>query len=49
MSLLGRFFGRRKAKQFESWEKTVAAHIFQPVQETRRYLENSEYLLPKDK
>ncbi len=48
MSLLGKFFHRTKTKPFEPWEKTPTAKIPQFMQDTRRYLENSAYQLPKD-
>lgn len=42
------FLRRRKAKQFDPWEKTAATSKGQQAQDTRRYLEDSPYLLPKD-
>ena len=41
------FLRRKKAKQFE-WDKVTTA-VKQPAMTTRRRLENSDYLLPKDK
>jgi len=42
------FLRRKKKKQFDPWEKTAAASMDQQAQDTRRYLEDSPYLLPKD-
>jgi SAM-dependent methyltransferase len=42
------FLRRKKAKQFQ-WDKVTTAVMEQPPRETRRRLENSDYLLPKDK
>lgn len=42
------FLRRNKAKQFNLWEKTATAGIDQHAQDTRRYLEDSPYMLPKD-
>src|SRR5579885_191602 len=48
-SMVPFWFGRRKkAKQFDPWEKAPTANIPQPIQDTRTYLENSDYQLPKD-
>jgi SAM-dependent methyltransferase len=49
MSLLGNIFGRSKPKAFDRWERTPTAKLPRPMQETRRYLTNSNYLLPKDR
>jgi SAM-dependent methyltransferase len=42
------FFRRKKQASFNSWEKAQTAKIPQPVQDSRKYLENSDYQLPKD-
>src|SRR5579885_3625661 len=42
------FVRRNKRKQFDPWEKTATANIPQPVSDTRAYLEDSDYQLPKD-
>lgn len=42
------FLRCKKAKQFDPWEKTVTAGMDQLAQNTRRYLADSDYLLPKD-
>src|SRR5579885_2676382 len=42
------FVRRDKRKQFDPWEKTATANIPQPVSDTRAYLEDSDYQLPKD-
>jgi SAM-dependent methyltransferase len=43
------WFLRRKNKPaFDPWEAATTAKIPQPVQDTRRYLEDSTYQLPKD-
>jgi SAM-dependent methyltransferase len=47
--MLHQLFRRKKhASAFASWEKEATAHIPQPVHESRTYLENSDYQLPKD-
>lgn len=49
MSLLGKIFGRPKPPTFDTREEhTPPAKILPPMQNTRRYLANSEYLFPKD-
>src|SRR5262245_40784850 len=48
MSLLGRLFGRHQSRPFEQWERAMTAKIPQPLQDSRRYLEGSDYQLPKD-
>ena len=43
------FFRRKKQENsFNPWEKAPTAKIPQPVQDSRSYLENSDYQLPKD-
>src|SRR5579883_1826690 len=42
------FFRRKKQTSFDSWEKVTTAKIPLSVQDTRRYLEDSTYQLPKD-
>ena len=43
------FFRRKPTKPFDLWEKTRAAGTSQPnLGDTRRYLDESVYLLPKD-
>jgi SAM-dependent methyltransferase len=42
------FLRRRKTRQFDPWEKTTTAKMSQPVSDTRAYLEDSDYQLPKD-
>ncbi len=42
------FLRRKKAKRFQ-WDKVTTAVMEQPTRDTRRRLENSDYLLPKDK
>jgi len=42
------FFRRKKYAPLDPWEKVTTAKIPQPVQDTRKYLENSDYQLPKD-
>jgi ubiquinone/menaquinone biosynthesis C-methylase UbiE len=48
MPFLRGVFQRTKAKQFEPWERVAAASMGQLSQETRRYLTESAYFLPKD-
>ncbi len=48
MSLFGKIFRRTKAKPLAAWETATTGKILQPIQDTRRYLENSDYQLPKD-
>ncbi len=42
------FFRRKKTPASDPWEAASTAKIPQPVQDTRRYLEDSDYQLPKD-
>ncbi|HEU5376729.1 MAG TPA: methyltransferase domain-containing protein [Ktedonobacteraceae bacterium] len=42
------FFGKKKHTSYDRWEQVTTAKIPQPVQDSRRYLENSDYQLPKD-
>ncbi len=42
------FFRRKKRTSFDSWEKVTTVKIPQPVQDSRKYLEDSDYQLPKD-
>jgi ubiquinone/menaquinone biosynthesis C-methylase UbiE len=42
------FLGRKKAKPFGPWEKTTTASTGQPARDTRHYLADSPYMLPKD-
>ncbi len=42
------FFRRKKTPAFDPWETATTAKIPQPAQDTRRYLEDSTYQLPKD-
>lgn len=42
------FFHRKKAKPLD-WDKIATAIVEQPATDTRRRLEKSDYLLPKDK
>lgn len=42
------FLRRKKAKRFDFWEKAITAKIPQPLQDNRRYLDDSDYQLPKD-
>lgn len=39
---------KQQTTSFDPWEKAATAKISQPIQDTRRYLENSDYQLPKD-
>jgi SAM-dependent methyltransferase len=48
MSLFGKFFGRTKAQQPVAQTETVTAKVPLALLDTRRYLENSAYQLPKD-
>ncbi|MGH2508160.1 MAG: class I SAM-dependent methyltransferase, partial [Ktedonobacteraceae bacterium] len=48
MSLFGKFFHRTKAEQSVGWEKTSIAKVPQLIQDTRHYLEDHDYQLPKD-
>lgn len=48
MSFSERFFRRNKAPAPDPWEQTATAKIPLPVQDTRHYLADSAYLLPKD-
>lgn len=41
-------FRRKKQASFGRWERTTTAKIPQPVQDSRKYLEHSDYQLPKD-
>jgi tRNA G46 methylase TrmB len=42
------FFRRKNKPAGDPWEAAPTAKIPQPVQDTRRYLEDSDYQLPKD-
>lgn len=42
------FFRRKKTPAFDPWEAATTARIPQLVQDTRTYLQNSDYQLPKD-
>ncbi len=42
------FLRRKKTPAFDPWEAATTAKIPQPVQDSRRYLEDSTYQLPKD-
>jgi SAM-dependent methyltransferase len=42
------FFRRKRTPVFDPWEKAATAKIPQPVQDPRRYLDDSDYQLPKD-
>lgn len=42
------FFRRKKQASFDPWEKVQTTKIPLPVQDSRSYLENSDYQLPKD-
>jgi SAM-dependent methyltransferase len=48
MSLFDWFFRREKAKRLDPWEQALTAKMPQVVEDTRRYLEDSAYQLPKD-
>lgn len=47
--MLHQLFRRKQhADSFAPWEKTMTASLPQPVQDNRKYLENSDYQLSKD-
>jgi ubiquinone/menaquinone biosynthesis C-methylase UbiE len=48
MSLFGKLFRHTKAEPSVDPEKTTTENVLPFVQDTRRYLENSDYQLPKD-
>ncbi len=48
MFLFHWFLRRKKAASFDSWERAITAPPSQQIQDTRHYLEHSDYQLPKD-
>jgi hypothetical protein len=48
MLFFGWPFCDEKAKPFDPWEKTATTGMDLLIQDTRRYLTDSDYFLPKD-
>ena len=48
MAFFRRFFARQNAPARDAWERVTTATMPQAVVDTRHYLDNSDYQLPKD-